>query len=77
MASFQVFLSGGPEYLPEKGRLQVATSLTEKIRHRFGGGFEHFVHEGEFITIGGKEVAVFRWTTRTSRWRLCCVPAAR
>lgn len=66
MASFQIFLSGGPTFFPEEERLQVASSLTEKVKHRFGAGFEHFVHEGEFITIDREEVAVFRWTTRTA-----------
>jgi hypothetical protein len=66
MATYRVLLSDAPVYFPDEERLQFATSLTEKIKHRFGAGYEHFVHRGEFTTIDGEEVAVFRWTTRTA-----------
>ncbi|MER6157098.1 DUF5988 family protein [Streptomyces sp. NPDC001868] len=66
MVNYKVLLSDGPSSLPEEERVQFATSLTEKIKHRFGAGYEHFVHQGEFTTLDGEEVAVFRWTTRTA-----------
>lgn len=66
MVNYKVLLSDGPSSLPEEERVQFATSLTEKIKHRFGAGYEHFVHQGEFITLDGEQVAVFRWTTRTA-----------
>lgn len=66
MDSFRVFLSGGPVHLPKVERFQAASSLTEKIKHRFGAGFEHFAHKGEFVTIDGEEFAVFEWATRTA-----------
>jgi hypothetical protein len=66
MATFRAFLSGGPTHFPSEERFQAASSLTEKIKHRFGAGFEHFVHTGEFITIDGEEFAVFEWATRTA-----------
>lgn len=66
MVNHRILLSDAPAYFPEEEKLQFATSLTEKIKHRFGAGYEHFVHQGEFTTIDGEEVAVFRWTTRTA-----------
>ncbi|WP_055712772.1 DUF5988 family protein [Streptomyces torulosus] len=66
MVNFKVFLADGPTYFPDEERVQFATSLTEKIKHRLGAGYEHFVHKGEFTTVDGEEVAVFRWITRTA-----------
>ncbi|UUU36192.1 DUF5988 family protein [Streptomyces sp. CA-210063] len=66
MKNFKVLLSGGPSSLTDEERTRFTTSLTEKIKHRFGAGYEHFVHEGEFTTLNGEEVAVFRWTMRTA-----------
>lgn len=66
MEKIRVLLCGGPPYFPQEEREQFAISLNEKIKHRFGAGYEHFVHEGEFATIDGEQVALFRWETRTA-----------
>ncbi|MGY1503351.1 DUF5988 family protein [Streptomyces sp. QTS52] len=66
MENYKALLCDGPAHLPQEERIQFATSLTEKIKHRFGAGYEHFVHDGEFTVIEGEQVAVFRWTTRTA-----------
>ncbi|MFJ2442951.1 DUF5988 family protein [Streptomyces sp. NPDC087658] len=66
MTNFRALLCDGPPSLPAEDRMQFAISLTEKIKHRFGAGYEHFVHKGEFTMVDGEEVAVFRWTTRTA-----------
>ncbi|MEW2623446.1 DUF5988 family protein [Streptomyces sp. NPDC048106] len=66
MPQFKALLIGGPAALPSEERLQETSSLTEKIKHRFGAGYEHFIHEGEFRTVDGEHLAVFQWTTRTA-----------
>ncbi|MEV0221368.1 DUF5988 family protein [Streptomyces sp. NPDC050704] len=66
MVNVRALLCDGPSSLPDEERMQFTTSLTEKIKHRFGAGYEHFVHQGEFTTVDGEEVAVFRWTARTA-----------
>ncbi|MEW2395142.1 DUF5988 family protein [Streptomyces sp. NPDC046862] len=66
MANFKALLFGGPSSLPDHERTQFVTSLTEKVKHRLGAGYEHFVHDGEFTTVDGEEVAVFRWAARTA-----------
>ncbi|RMI32444.1 DUF5988 family protein [Streptomyces triticirhizae] len=66
MWQFKVFLEGGPSSFPDDARVQFTTSLTEKIKHRFGSGYEHFRHEGDFTTVNGEKLAVFHWTDRTA-----------
>ncbi|MFC4507632.1 MULTISPECIES: DUF5988 family protein [Streptomyces] len=66
MPNVKALLVGGPSALPAEERVRIAHSLTEKIKHRFLAGYEHFVHEGEFRTVEGQELAVFRWTARTA-----------
>lgn len=66
MENFKALLFGGPSSLPDDDRTQFVTSLTEKIKHRLGAGYEHFVHNGEFTTVDGEEVAVFQWAARTA-----------
>ncbi|MFG2582356.1 DUF5988 family protein [Streptomyces malaysiensis] len=31
-----------------------------------GSGYEHFVHQGDYATVDGEELPVFRWTARTA-----------
>lgn len=66
MSQLKVILSGGPLDFPEQDREQFVAGITEKIKHRWGAGYEHFVHDGEFTTVGGEEVAVFQWERRTA-----------
>ncbi|MCX4761548.1 DUF5988 family protein [Streptomyces sp. NBC_01275] len=66
MQNVKALLVGGPSALPAEERVRHTPSLTEKIKHRFEAGYEHFVHHGEFKVIDGEELAVFHWTTRTA-----------
>ncbi|MER7877763.1 DUF5988 family protein [Streptomyces malaysiensis] len=66
MSQIKVLLVGGLPHLPLDERVQFATSLTEKIKYQFGSGYEHFVHQGDYATVDGEELPVFRWTARTA-----------
>ncbi|MEV3915225.1 DUF5988 family protein [Streptomyces canus] len=66
MSQIKVLLVGGPSYFPDEERIQFTASLTEKIKHRFEAGYEHFVHEGDFTTLDNEKLAVFQWTARTA-----------
>ncbi|WP_181808529.1 DUF5988 family protein [Streptomyces shenzhenensis] len=66
MPNFKALLVGGPSALPAAERVQRVPTLTEKVKHRFEAGYEHFAHEGEFRTVDGEELAVFHWTMRTA-----------
>jgi Family of unknown function (DUF5988) len=67
----KIMLSGGPvELATADPGIPVIRSVpvaefepTLKICYR--AGYEHFVHDGEYQTIDGCEVAIFRWTYRT------------
>jgi len=37
----------------------------EKVKILSGAGYEHFVHNGEFITVDGENLPVFQWSERT------------
>ncbi|MBM9619371.1 DUF5988 family protein [Streptomyces zhihengii] len=66
MSQIKVLLVGGPSFFPSEERVQFTASLTEKIKHRFGAGYEHFLHEGEYEKLDGDDIPVFRWKTRTA-----------
>jgi hypothetical protein len=66
MAQMKVLLTGGPDNFPDEQRVQFAASLTEKIKCRFGAGYEHFVHRGETDTKDGERLPAFEWTARTA-----------
>ncbi|MET8981205.1 DUF5988 family protein [Streptomyces sp. NPDC004539] len=66
MSQLKVVLSGGPLDFPEKEREQIVSVIAEKIKHRWGAGYEHFVHDGEFATVDGEKVAVYHWERRTA-----------
>jgi hypothetical protein len=61
----RVILSGGPTELAKADRSVPVTQLDQTLKLRHGGGYEHFVHHGEYQTIGEAHAAVFRWTDRT------------
>ncbi|MEU4246181.1 DUF5988 family protein [Amycolatopsis sp. NPDC026612] len=61
----KIALSGGPVELAETTRSVQATALDSTLKIRYGAGYEHFVHGGEFRSVDGCDVAVFRWTHRT------------
>jgi hypothetical protein len=42
-----------------------AADLDRTLKISYLAGYEHFVHDGEYETVDGNEVAVFRWTQRT------------
>lgn len=58
-------LRGGRDDLPEERRTATVSSLDEKVKVAFAGGYEHFVHEGEFQLVDGRRLPVFRWNDRT------------
>lgn len=66
MSQLKVLLSGGPEDFPVEDRRQSVAGGTEKIKHRWGAGYEHFVHDGEFTTVDGERIAVYQWERRTA-----------
>jgi len=66
MSQIKVLLSGGPQDFPDRDREQFVSGIVEKIKHRWGAGYEHFVHDGEFTTVDGVEVAVYHWERRTA-----------
>lgn len=61
----QVVLSGGPTELAAAGHSVPAAELGRTLKIRYLAGYEHFVHDGEYRSMDGREVAVFRWTYRT------------
>ncbi|KWV30527.1 DUF5988 family protein [Micromonospora rifamycinica] len=61
----EVVLSGGPVDLSSAHRSVPESALGQILKIRHGAGYEHFIHEGEYQTVNGSEVAVFRWTGRT------------
>lgn len=66
MSDFKVLLLGGPSFFPDEQRVQLVSALEEKIKHRFGAHYEHFVRQGRFERIDGEELAVYQWTARTA-----------
>lgn len=61
----RITLSGGPAELAASDRSVPAGELDRTLKIRFRAGYEHFVHDGEFQSVDGSDVAVFRWTYRT------------
>jgi hypothetical protein len=61
----KIALSGGPAELAATERSVLASALDRTLKIRHGAGYEHFVHGGEFETVEGGEIAVFRWSHRT------------
>lgn len=65
VTSVKVMLSGGPSDLATADRSVPVSELGRTLKIHYRAGYEHFVHDGEYQTIDGSEVAVFRWTQRT------------
>lgn len=65
VTSVKIILRGGPDELAAADRSVPVAELGQKLKIRYGVGYEHFVHDGECQLIDGREVAVFRWTYRT------------
>jgi uncharacterized protein DUF5988 len=61
----RVVLSGGPTGLAATDHSVPVAELGRKLKIRHLAGYEHFVHDGEFQSVDGADVAVFRWTYRT------------
>lgn len=61
----KITLSGGPVELAPAERSVPVADLGRTLKISYRAGYEHFVHDGEYQTIAGHEVAVFRWTGRT------------
>lgn len=61
----KIKLSGGPAELSASDRSVPAAELDRTLKISHLAGYEHFVHDGEYQTVDGCEVAVFRWTYRT------------
>ncbi len=65
VTTVKVMLSGGPIELATADRSVPVAELGQPLKICYRAGYEHFVHDGEYQTIDGCEVAVFRWTDRT------------
>jgi hypothetical protein len=61
----KIMLSGGPIELAAAEHSVPAAELGAPLKISYRAGYEHFVHDGEYRTIDGCEIAVFRWTDRT------------
>lgn len=61
----KIALNGGPMDLSAAERSVPAAELGYTLKISYRAGYEHFVHDGEFRTVDGAQVAVFRWTYRT------------
>lgn len=61
----KIVLSGGPGELAPADPTVPAADLGRTLKISYRAGYEHFVHDGEYRTVNGHEVAVFRWTGRT------------
>lgn len=57
----KIMLNGGPIELATADRSVPVAELGRTLKIRYRAGYEHFVHDGEYQTIAGCEVAVFRW----------------
>ncbi|WP_067794853.1 DUF5988 family protein [Actinomadura formosensis] len=65
VAQVKIMLSGGPVELATVDRRVPVAELGRTLKICYRAGYEHFVHDGEYQTIDGCEVAVFHWTNRT------------
>lgn len=65
MASAKIVLSGGPERFSHRGHVRSSVGPEEKVKILSGAGYEHFVHNGEFLTVDGESLPVFQWSERT------------
>lgn len=65
MTSAKIVLTGGPERLFACGHAQQPVNQQEKVKILLGAGYEHFVHNGEFLVIEGENLPVFQWSERT------------
>ncbi|HEY8371969.1 MAG TPA: DUF5988 family protein [Pseudonocardiaceae bacterium] len=63
--AIKAILQGGPENLPASTRHCEVPTLEGEYKVEHAGGYEHFVHTGEFREEGGERLAVFRWSSRT------------
>lgn len=61
----RAILHGGPESIPHESRVQLVSSLGEKIKLSHNGGYEHFERSGALDAGGAGEEIIFRWTMRT------------
>ncbi|MFH8386139.1 DUF5988 family protein [Kitasatospora sp. NPDC018058] len=66
MGKIKALLVGGPQAIRDEDRIQLTDSLTEAIKYSSYGGYEHFRHAGEFVSLNGDQAAVFEWTARTA-----------
>jgi hypothetical protein len=65
VAHVMVVLSGGPIELSAAEHSVPAAELGSPLKICYRAGYEHFVHDGEYRSVDGRDVAVFRWTDRT------------
>lgn len=61
----RILLSGGPVELATEDRIVSEAELKRTLKICYRAGYEHFVHDGEYKTVGGCKGAVFRWAGRT------------
>lgn len=65
VTSAKIVLSGGPERFSGRGHVRSSVEPEEKVKILFGAGYEHFVHNGEFLTVDGESLPIFQWSGRT------------
>ncbi|MGW0594923.1 DUF5988 family protein [Streptosporangium sp. NPDC002607] len=65
MTSAKIVLAGGPERLFTRDHVRRTDNPNEKVKILLGSGYEHFVHNGEFLVIEGEDLPVFQWSERT------------
>jgi hypothetical protein len=61
-ATVTVLLAGGPPALPDAQRIVTVSGGTDRVKLRFGGGYEHFADTGE----SADDLRVFQWCDRTA-----------
>ena len=65
MTSTRIVLDVGQERIFANGGVQPQGERSEKVKILHGSGYEHFVHNGEFLVIDGENLPVFQWAERT------------
>ncbi|GKQ41830.1 DUF5988 family protein [Streptomyces sp. A012304] len=60
-----VFLRGGPAWLPEEERTRHAADVQDNLKLLIGNAYEHFEPTAETEERDGVRLRVFEWTRRT------------
>ncbi|MEV0618502.1 DUF5988 family protein [Nonomuraea sp. NPDC050404] len=63
MAGPRIVLDGGPQF--KHSSFQPSGNSPEKVKILLGSGYQHFVHNGEFVLVDGEKLPVFQWSECT------------